>query len=162
MDLLSLAILCGPWVAPATTLSVIGVESGGHPLAIHDNTDRMSYWPRSAREAQRLAGALIRARHSLDLGLMQINYDAWFKATGVRLDAAFDPCLNIGFGTTILSAAYARESALRVSPAQALKQALSVYNSGDRNRASAYADRVMNAGQHSHPVGKPTLASEGR
>jgi type IV secretion system protein VirB1 len=160
MDLLSLAIVCGPWVAPATTLGVIGVESAGHPWAIHDNTDGVSYWPRSLSEAQVLAGDLIRARHSVDLGLMQINYDAWFKTTRVRLEVAFNPCLNISFGTIILSAAYARESRLPVSPAQALKQALSVYNSGDRNRAVAYADRVINAVHAAHPTLKPAAASE--
>jgi hypothetical protein len=43
MDLLSLVVLCSPLVDPATTLRVIDVESGGHPYAIHDNTDGRGY-----------------------------------------------------------------------------------------------------------------------
>jgi type IV secretion system protein VirB1 len=152
MDLLSLALLCGPWVAPVTTLSVIDIESGGQPFAIHDNTDGRSYWPSSSAGAQRLAGGLIRAGHSVDLGLMQINYNTWFRSTRVRLDAAFDPCINISFGSTILSAAYARESSLRLPPAEALQRALSVYNSGDAKRALAYANRVLKGGRRVGPI----------
>ena len=55
MDLLTLAILCGPWVAPATTLSVIQVESGGHLYAVHDNTAQRSFNPATLPEAQALA-----------------------------------------------------------------------------------------------------------
>jgi type IV secretion system protein VirB1 len=162
MDLLSLAIICGPWVAPATTLSVIDIESGGHPYAIHDNTANQSYWPANLTLAEQLASVLIRAGHNLDLGLMQINYDAWFKSTRVRLNAAFDPCINVSFGTTILSAAYARESASTLNPDVALKRALSVYNSGDRYRSAAYANRVVDAGHRLLKLKRPTLVREVR
>ncbi len=43
MDLLTLALVCGPLVNPAMTLRVIEVESGGFPYAIHDNRDGSSY-----------------------------------------------------------------------------------------------------------------------
>jgi type IV secretion system protein VirB1 len=145
MDLLTLAALCGPWVAPATTVSIIEVESAGRSYAIHDNTSQVSFAPRQLPEAMRLATALIRAGHRLDLGLMQINYDAWLRPTRVSLLQAFNPCLNIAFGTTILSAAYAREARHTGSPAETLQRALSVYNSGDAFRARDYANRVIRA-----------------
>ena len=43
MDLLTLALVCGPLVNPAMTLRVIAVESGGFPYSIHDNSDGSSY-----------------------------------------------------------------------------------------------------------------------
>ena len=144
MDLLTLAALCGPWVAPATTLNVVQIESAGHPFAIHDNTSNRSFEPATLSEAERLSVALIRAGHRLDLGLMQINYDVWFRPTRLRLDQAFNPCVNIAFGTTILSAAYARQLGQHLSAPEALKRALSVYNSGDAFRARDYANLVLN------------------
>jgi len=144
MDLLTLAALCGPWVAPATTLSVVAVESAGQIFAIHDNTSNRSFAPATSGEAERISAMLIRAGHRLDLGLMQINYDAWFRPTRMSLHQAFNPCINIAFGTTILSAAYARELSHRLPAPEALKRALSVYNSGDAFRARDYANTVLN------------------
>jgi type IV secretion system protein VirB1 len=158
MDLLTLALVCGPMVAPSTTLRVIEVESAGQSYAIHDNTDDRSYAPARAAEAERLAAVLIRAGHRIDIGLMQINYEVWLKPTGIRLDQAFNPCINIGLGTTILSAAYARELGRLQSPAEALKRALSAYNSGDDQRALAYAQQVLKAHRLNDRFRAPTLA----
>ena len=162
MDLLTLAILCGPWVAPATTLSVIQVESGGHVYAVHDNTSQRSFNPATSREAEALASALIRAGHRVDLGLMQINYDVWLRPAHVRLDQAFNACTNIAFGTTILSAAFARESLHARSPPEALARALSVYNSGDAYRARDYARLVLLSHRQATAPAVPTVARAGR
>ena len=151
MDLLTLAILCGPWVAPATTLSVIQVESGGQVYAVHDNTGKRSFTPATLQEAEALAGTLIHARHRVDLGLMQISYEAWLKPAQVRLDQAFDACTNIALGTTLLSAAFARESLTSRTQPEALMRALSVYNSGDPNRARDYAALVLRASRSTGP-----------
>ena len=143
MDLLTLALVCGPWVAPATTLRVIAVESAGAVFAIHDNSSGRSFSPTNARSAEELAASLITAGHSVDLGLMQVNYSVWLKPNRIRLDQAFNPCINIALGTTILSAAYANELVHRRAPAEALERALSVYNSGNDNRALRYAQKVF-------------------
>jgi type IV secretion system protein VirB1 len=144
MDLLGLAILCGPLVNPATTLRVITMESGGHAYIIHDNTAARSIDSKSEREAEWIAQILIRAGHRIDIGLMQINYDAWLKPIGFPVKAALDPCTNVRLGTTILSANYAhalREFSLTADP---LARALSLYNSGSESRALSYADHVLN------------------
>ena len=49
MDLLTLAVLCGPMVDPAMTLRVIDVESAGHAFAIHDNTNGKTYEAQSSQ-----------------------------------------------------------------------------------------------------------------
>ena len=143
MDLLTLAILCGPMVDPATTLRVIAVESAGHPYAIHDNTNGKTYEAGTSAGAVRVANILLNAGHRIDLGLMQINYDAWLRPTRFSIVSALDPCTNIRLGTTLLSANYARALGRSRSPAEALTRALSEYNSGSESRSVDYARKVI-------------------
>ena len=133
-------------------MSVVQVESGGQPFAIHDNTSNRSFAPATLNDAMQLSGALIRAGHRLDVGLMQINYETWFRPTRMRLSDAFNPCINIAFGTTILSAAYARQLGQHTTAPEALKRALSIYNSGDAFRARDYANSVINLSHLSRPT----------
>jgi type IV secretion system protein VirB1 len=142
MDLLSVVLACSPLVDPSMTLRVIAVESAGHIYAIHDNTDGASYDAANRAQAVRFAATLIRAGHRVDLGLMQINYDAWLRPTQFALTSAFDPCTNIRLGTTILSANYAR-ALQRSTTDSALWRALSAYNSGSESRSLGYAQRVL-------------------
>jgi len=151
MDLLSVVLACSPLVDPATTWRVIAVESSGHPYAIHDNTDGKSYDAANDAEAIRLATTLIRARHRVDLGLMQINYDTWLRPTQFSLEKTFDPCTNIRLGTTILSAIYARALRRSTTESEALWRALSVYNSGSESRSLGYAEQVLNPRAPHHP-----------
>lgn len=143
MDLLSLVVLCSPLVDPATTLRVIDVESSGHPYAIHDNTEGRAYDGGNLGGAVRLASALIRAGHTLDLGLMQINYEVWLRPAGLSLERAFDACTNVRLGTTILSANYASLVHRSGTRAEALPRALSLYNSGSESRSWDYAENVL-------------------
>ncbi len=142
MDLLGVILACSPLVDPATTLRVIAVESAGHVYAIHDNTDGKSYDGAYEAQAVRFAATLIRAGHRVDLGLMQINYEAWLRPTQFALKSAFDPCTNIRLGTTILSANYAR-ALQRSTTDSALWRALSAYNSGSESRSWRYAQQVL-------------------
>ena len=155
MDLLTLALVCAPMVDPATTLRVISVESGGNPYAIHDNSARVTYRAGSAREAAITATVLIRAGHRIDVGLMQINYDAWLRPTRFTLERAFDPCTNIRLGSTILSANYAHALTRSGSSQEALYRALSAYNSGSDTVALNYARKVIE-GRPAHRLRGPT------
>jgi type IV secretion system protein VirB1 len=143
MDLLTLAVLCGPMVDPATTLRVIAVESAGHAYAIHDNTNGKTYEAASSRGAVNVANILVRAGHRIDVGLMQISYDVWLKPTRFSIERAFDPCTNIRLGTTILSANYARALGRSGTARDALYRALSQYNSGSDSAAWDYAEHVL-------------------
>ena len=145
MDLLTLAALCGPLVNPALTLRVIAVESAGQPYAIHDNSTGVSYTARTAAGAELIAHALLVMGHRIDLGLMQISYDAWLKPTGFAVGSALDPCTNIRLGTTLLSANYAQALRHPGTSVEILARALSEYNSGSETRSLAYAVRVLTA-----------------
>jgi type IV secretion system protein VirB1 len=154
MDLLSLATLCGPRVHPQMTLRVIAVESRGNAFAIHDNTTAQQYAPRSLQEAVALSKRLIEAGHRLDLGLMQINYEAWLRPTGFAIERALDPCTNITLGTTILSADYTQALSRSTTPNEALLRSLSLYNSGSESRSLSYAQVVLTGGR-SPPIPIP-------
>ena len=60
MDLLTLALLCGPMVNPALTLRVIGVESGGDPFVIHDDSSGIVYRSGALSGAARIGEQLVR------------------------------------------------------------------------------------------------------
>jgi type IV secretion system protein VirB1 len=143
MDLLTLAAFCGPLVDPAMTLRVIAVESAGHAYAIHDNTTGVSYDSATAAGAEGIANLLLKAGHRIDLGLMQISYDAWLRPTGFAVVSALDPCTNIRLGTTLLSANYAHALKRPGTSVEALARALSEYNSGSQTRAWSYAVQVL-------------------
>ena len=143
MDLLSLAALCGRLVDPDMTLRVIAVESRGHAYAVHDNTTARHYYPETLQEAIRLSTHLIETGHHLDLGLMQINYEAWLRPTAFPIERALDPCTNITLGTTILSADYTQALTRSTTPNDALLRSLSLYNSGSEWRSLSYAQVVL-------------------
>jgi type IV secretion system protein VirB1 len=143
MDLLSLAALCGRLVDPDMTLRVIAVESRGHAYAVHDNTTARHYYPETLQEAVRLSTNLIETGHHLDLGLMQINYEAWLRPTAFPIERALDPCTNITLGTTILSADYTQALTRSTTPNDALLRSLSLYNSGSEWRSLSYAQFVL-------------------
>jgi type IV secretion system protein VirB1 len=152
MDLLTLAVLCGPLVDPSTTLRVIAVESAGHAYAIHDNSNGKTYEAASSRGAATVATILLQAGHRIDVGLMQINYDAWLRPTRWSIEQAVDPCTNIRLGTTILSANYAHALRRSGTTREALYRALSEYNSGSESASWNYAELVL-TGRPSITVG---------
>ena len=99
----TLAVACAPSVAPGTLAAVAQTESHLDPLAIHDNTEGRSYQPGDTARAIGLAHRLIAERHSVDLGLMQINSgnSRWL---GLTVEDAFDPCRSIAAGAAVLTA----------------------------------------------------------
>ncbi len=113
---------CAPQVAAVTMAALVQQESGGNPLAIHDNTSGQSYRPASLFEAVGLARRLIAARHSVDLGLAQINS---LNLSSLHLDAqqVFDPCRNLGAAQTILLRGMKQAGG-------SLRGALAAYNTG--------------------------------
>ncbi len=132
---------CAPRVGKSTMSAVVVYESGARPYAIGDNTVRRSYFPAERAVAERLAGRLLRAGHSLDVGYAQID-SGNFAALGLDVSSAFEPCANLAAGARILETAY-RGAARRYGPGQtALVHALSAYNTGGYWAGLAYARGV--------------------
>jgi len=126
---LALALQCAPHVAPDTMLAVARHESGLQPWSVHDNKTGKTIAGASEDEAIATAQQLIAAGHSVDMGLMQVN-SANLPGLGVSVRAVFKPCANMAAGAAVLTAAYRAASARTRSIDEALRIALSLYNTG--------------------------------
>ena len=105
---LTLARINAPAIAPDTLVTFAQLESGLNPLALHDNATGISYAPATKAEAAALATSLIlRSRHSVDLGLMQVNFRGRSRED-LTIQEAFEPDRSMWAGGAILSAAYGR------------------------------------------------------
>jgi type IV secretion system protein VirB1 len=133
---------CASNVSPQTMAAVVRVESGGNPLAMHDNTLGRSFSPGDTATATAWANQLIGMGHSVDLGLSQIN-SANLPGLGLSAAAAFDPCTNLRAGATILGGDYA-SAAARFGPGQvALRRALGAYNTGSLFAGQGYVNQIL-------------------
>jgi type IV secretion system protein VirB1 len=144
LALANLLNACAPSVGERTMHAIITVETGGHPYEIGDNTDRLSYAPRSQKEAIAWANYLLARRHNLDLGIAQVN-SANLPHLGINVAEAFDPCKNVAAASQVLMYAY-RDAIAQFGPGQyALRRAISAYNSGSLYAGEKYVARVLAA-----------------
>ncbi len=139
-----LASSCAPHVAVETLAAVARTESGFDALTLHDNTTGRTY--HSATREDAIASGVELAtvgRHSVDLGLMQIN-SANLARLGLTLADAFDPCRNLAAADRVLVDGYAAPAPGQDSQ-PAVQQALSRYNTGDAARgvANGYVGKVQ-------------------
>ncbi|SCX35841.1 lytic transglycosylase domain-containing protein [Agrobacterium rosae] len=148
-----LATSCAPTVHVETLAAIARTESAFHTGAINDNTDRRRYLPRSREEAIALATDLVTVkRHSVDLGLMQVN-SANLPSLGLTVADAFDPCKNIAGGARVLVAAY-RTPAAGQDTQPALLQALSRYNTGHHAKgfSNGYVAKIQASAEQIVPA----------
>lgn len=152
-----LAAQCAPTVHVETLAAVAHTESGFHAGAIHDNTTGRSYWPNTREDAVALATDLVQAqRHSVDLGLMQVN-SAHLIDLRMTVAQAFDPCRNLKAGAQLLNAGYQPSRALLEAGQDsqpALLQAISRYNTGHPQRgfSNGYVARVVASAEQIVPA----------
>lgn len=131
---------CAPTVHPTTVAAIISVESRGNPFAIFDNKLKIPFYPKTRGVAYQIASALISSGHSVDIGMMQIN-SQHIKPMNLSLHSLFDPCYNISVGGKILTDNYYRY--LKNSPeTDALRKAISAYNTGHPFRGELYVSKV--------------------
>ncbi len=116
---------------PDTVRAIIQVESAGNPYAIGVNFGGSNNKrPTNAAEAGQIARKLIAKGKNIDMGLMQIN-SASMRRFGLSPEAMFDPCTNIRVGTKILSINYSQAVEIYGPGENALRAALSAYNTGN-------------------------------
>lgn len=124
------AAQCAASVAPGTLLSVAQTESGFNPYAIHVNHSSVVVQPRSTNEAVALASSLLSHGANIDLGIMQIN-STNLAPLGLSVAAAFDPCSSMRAGAVLLTEAYLHCHADSGDEQACIRQAASVYNTGN-------------------------------
>lgn len=132
MDLLTLVVLCAPFVSSNTMMAVLQHESAGNPWALGVNDSRRFQKPISYESAVAEAKRLIANGASVDMGLMQINNRTMVRL-GLTVEQTFDPCTNIYAGGIVLTRNYvqAKASGKFGDQQSALQAALSAYNTGN-------------------------------
>ncbi|WP_066546044.1 MULTISPECIES: lytic transglycosylase domain-containing protein [unclassified Sphingomonas] len=146
--IMGLAAQCAPSVAPETIAAIVRTESGGNVLAINVNgLGHKVAQPTSVAQAIKIARHYVGKGYSVDLGLGQIN-SRNMEGLGLTWDTVFEPCTNLAAAAAVLSGNYHSVRA-GLHPQQALRIALSMYNTGSKSRGftNGYVGKVVsNAG----------------
>lgn len=130
MDLVTLVLVCAPFVSSDTMMAIMSQESGGNPWAIGVNSRDKFTRPTSYLEAVNESKRLIGKGASIDMGLMQINSKNLPKL-GLTVEQVFDPCTNVYAGGVILTRNYVMATKSFGHSQAALEAALSAYNTGN-------------------------------
>ena len=146
IDVLALAAVCAPTVAPETIAAIVEVESAGNPYAIGIVDGVLPRQPNSLPEAISTAEYLIENGWSFSVGLAQIHIDN-LQRLNISIPDAFEPCKNIELAEFVLTDCYLR------APADGrLDSALSCYYSGHFSRGhvvepsgTSYVERIRQA-----------------
>lgn len=141
----ALALTCAPNVAPVTLAAIVRHESRANQYAIGVNRGaRLQRQPTNHAEAVKVAQQLIKSGTDFDAGLGQINVRNW-SWLGLSAETVFDPCTNLAATETVLSECYRRALRTYTKQQQALRAALSCYNTGDLKRGfgNGYVGKVL-------------------
>ena len=135
MDIQDISILlqtCAPHVHQQTMAAIVKTESGFKPFSIGVNKSEVKLirQPANKQEAVTTAKWLISNGYNIDMGMAQIN-SANMKWLGVSIDDLFDPCKNVAAGAKILLNNYIDAFKKIGEPQDALRAALSSYNTGN-------------------------------
>ena len=140
-----LAGRCAPTVHLTTLSAIVMQESGAKPYAIGINggTVKLARQPRTKAEAIATATWLRKGGHNFDAGLGQINVKN-MNWLGLEVADLFDPCKNLSAAAAVIGDCYERASKRYGGGQQALRAALSCYNTGnfERGFANGYVRKV--------------------
>jgi type IV secretion system protein VirB1 len=142
-DFRKFAMACGSQIEQETLRAVAAIESHFDPLTLRDNTTHEAFHLAGLPAAMNLAKDRLKRRHSIDVGLMQIN-SGNLASLNLSLADAFDACRSIGAATSILQGAY-RVGGTETEKQAALLIALSRYNTGKplAGVVNGYANSVL-------------------
>ena len=115
--------------------SVAYVESGFSPYAL--NVDGEAYFAKNYADAYYIARYFIDKGYSVDVGLMQVNYNIWSKRIGVSLRQLLVPRNNALVGAYILGRYIAKRNNVFAG--------IGEYHSGNPYDARIYENKVLAA-----------------
>lgn len=149
MNLLTLVMVCAPFVSSNTMMAIIGHESRGNPWALGVkgySFQKPVDYSTAVNEAKRL----IAKGASVDMGLMQVNSRTMVNL-GLTVEQVYDPCSNVYAGGVVLTRNYVKASEQFSDPQSALQAALSAYNTGNFRSGfkNGYVRLVLNQAQRS-------------
>jgi type IV secretion system protein VirB1 len=118
-------------VEPSTIANIVRHESKFATYAININGDKqLQRQPKNRAEAIATAQWLLENNYNFDVGLAQINSRNLVKFN-VLVSDAFEPCTNIELAGKILHSSYVAALKQSDSEQEALRKALSAYNTGN-------------------------------
>jgi type IV secretion system protein VirB1 len=177
LDIAALQSRCLPAVPLTTLRAIISVESGGNPNAMQidfpralvkqwhlpEGTLRLKRQPATQREALEWLDYFERRGIFVDLGLMQVS-TAEAQHRGLSVESLLDPCFNLRAGWQILDSAYQLEVKTYGPGQEALRHAISRYNTGDTRRGidNGYLGRVIAALRQSPATASPVRGENRR
>ena len=142
----ALALICAPNIHPDTLSALIRHESRGSPYAIgvSEKRQHLPKQPQTLASATAAADRLIKQGIDFDAGLGQINVRNW-AALNLDSKTVFDPCRNLAAAQTVLADCYARALPQHQDPQQALRAALSCYNTGNFTKGfrNGYVGKIL-------------------
>lgn len=145
-ELATLVLACAPNIHPVTLKALIQHESGARQYAIGVNRKgkALPQQPHDLEAASQAAEKLIAQGIDFDAGLGQINVRNW-DWLGLDSTTVFDPCRNLAAAQTVLSDCYASALKDHRDQQQALRAALSCYNTGNFHRgfSNGYVGKVL-------------------
>lgn len=150
MDLLTLVMVCAPFVSSNTMMAVLQHESAGNPWALGVNGAQRFEKPKSYQSAVAEAKRLISSGASIDMGLMQIN-NRTMANLGLTVEQTYDPCTNVYAGGVVLTRNYVKATEKFSDQQVALRAALSAYNTGNFHKGlkNGYVRLVLKQAQRS-------------
>jgi type IV secretion system protein VirB1 len=137
---------CAPQVDIATAHALVAAESSFNAHAIGVVAGSLERQPRNRAEALATARRLRTDGWNYSVGLAQINVRN-FERLGLTVQAAFDPCANLGAMQVVLTDCYDRAARQGTDPQRSLRRALSCYYSGNfvTGFNHGYVQRVVRA-----------------
>ncbi|ASR90141.1 lytic transglycosylase domain-containing protein [Alcaligenes faecalis] len=140
-----LAATCAPNIHETTLSALVRHESTAQVYAIGINKGkRLGKQPTDYEQAAQIANDLIDRGIDFDAGLGQINVRNW-AWLGLTTETVFDPCTNLKAAQTVLTDCYRRALRQSADEQQALRSALSCYNTGnfERGFSNGYVVKVL-------------------
>jgi type IV secretion system protein VirB1 len=154
MDFIDLATQCAPYVDAGTLASVVKTESNFKPYVIsidrkgkNAGSKNFSHIDEAVAEAIRL----VNAGEHIGVGLGQVT-DPNVRRMGLTWEQAFDPCINLQAAASILQGNYTRALPKAKTEQQALRMALSAYNTGNMTKGftNGYVTKVVHNANTDH------------
>lgn len=146
-----------PYAHRSVMTAIVKVESGGNPWAININSkngQRLLYPAKSLEQAQAWVRWFVANNYNIDIGIAQINIKN-IQKQGLNPVSFLEPCTNLKMAGQILKANYVSASKNSTSSDDAVKKAISAYNTGNYRSGftNGYVGKVM-AKYYGQPIQK--------
>ena len=162
-EVVALAQQCAPSVDPMTMAYIVAHESSNRQFAVNVNYGgpQLARQPTNHAEALSAIVDLEREGYNYDLGMAQIN-SANFEWLGVSAEDLLDPCRNLKASERVIHDCYGRAISLTNDTQEALRMALSCYNTGsfERGFTNGYVNRLELVASQATQLRVPRLLLE--